>query len=79
MDFSQTQMKVVAIMGELNARAQWSVNGPNGSVIDAYMVGGRIVIVHFYEDGGCDHYVQGHGGTWDAMETQLHQIAAEAV
>lgn len=64
---------------ELNGRTLWEVPGPNGGFLRGYSLHGAVVIVHFYEDGGCSHYVAGHGNTWDAMETQLHQIAAEAV
>lgn len=79
MNFRETQFKVNTIMGELSARHLWSAKATVGSYVDAYRVGDQVVIVHTYKDGGCSHYVQGHGNTWEAMETQLHQIAAEAV
>lgn len=82
MNKSETRSKVHnEIMRELNARLMWEIKGPTDTEIAslcAYTVGCEIVIVQFYKDGGCQHYVQGHGNTWEAMETQLHQIAAEA-
>ena len=82
MDYQATRTKVHSIMGELNARQLSECAGPNktgpmASVLEFWSVGGQCVIVQYWtKAGGCQHYMPGSGNTWDAMETQLHQLDA---
>lgn len=71
-----TMRLVRPVLTELGARSLWQAPASNGSFIDAQVIGLNIVLFHYYKDGGVQHYVPGHGGTFEAMATQLHQLAA---
>lgn len=85
MDYQATRTKVRSIMIELNAHqlsecAGPNKTGPSASVLQFWSVGGQCVIVQYWtKAGGCQHYMPGSGNTWDAMETQLHQLHAANV
>lgn len=67
--------RVRPILIDLEARCLWQAKGPNGSLLDAQVIGGSVVIFHYYAEGGVQHYVPGSNG-FDGMGTQLHQLAA---
>lgn len=85
MNYQDTRSKVHSIMADLGARQLSECAGPNKtgpmqSVLEFWNIGGQCVIVQYWvKAGGCQHYMPGAGLAWDAMETQLHQLAAASL
>lgn len=78
----QTLDKVATLMYEATGGSCQCITQQKlryGQMFELWLVGAETVAVHYFSDGGCMHYVQGHGSGWDVMATQLHQIAAKAV
>lgn len=73
---SETITRMRPILNDLEARSMWQAALKNGSFVDAQLIGQQVVLFHYYAEGGVQHYVPGVGGTFDAMVTQLHQLAA---
>lgn len=76
---SEAMTRVQPTLVDLDARCLWQVKGPNNSILEARVVGQSVVIFQYFAEGGVAHYVPGVGGTFDAMVTQLHQLAATVV
>jgi hypothetical protein len=78
MDKNETRKKIAGIMDELGANCLNVISDPDKRFdLEFWRVGDEIVIVQIWEEGGCNHFIQGAGNTWDAMETQLYQIDAK--
>jgi hypothetical protein len=49
---------ITKIMTEAKATCLWRVGGPNGSALEGWTVGKRVVIVQAFKEGGWSHYLQ---------------------
>lgn len=58
-DAIRNALRVVnKIMTQAKAMCLWQIQGPRNSVLEAWVIGQRIVIVQAYADGGWSHYLQ---------------------
>jgi hypothetical protein len=68
---AETRDKVAAIMDKVGARTLAEVRGPNDSALRFYATGGGVVVVQFWHDGGCTHYIGARDALWSTFEADL--------
>lgn len=59
----------------INGRQVADLPGPNGSSLEFWVVGGQVVIVQYWPEGGCTHYMPSPDITWKGFEVDLERLA----
>lgn len=75
MNKRESKGRVGQLMPE-DARCLWVVNVKGCQFeLEGWLVNGTIVIVQYFDVGGCTHYVQSKTLTWDNMKAELESLA----
>lgn len=69
----KTREKVVDIMVKVGGFSKLYIPF-DGFDLEFWQVGTHVVIVQYWHEGGCTHYVESQGITWSAMESDLKHL-----
>jgi len=71
-----TELRVAEIMRRHDARLLRiiPVHDAGDWVIKFYSVDGHVVVVQFWNGGGCSHYIPGDGSTWAQFELDIELL-----
>lgn len=73
MSKASTHKRVASVMPE-GSTVVAEIAGPNQSELEFWNVGGQIVIVQYWPEGGCSHFVPGQGNSWVMFEIQMREF-----
>lgn len=59
----------------VNGRCIAQFPGPNKSTFECWAFPNGVILVQYFKEGGCHHYVDG-GPTWVALEESAKKMAA---
>jgi hypothetical protein len=72
---SQTQVTDIFV-NQLSGHCLNSCKGPNGSTIEFWDVGGRVIIVQLWKDGGWEYYVAGQSSKVEEVALDIRRSMA---
>lgn len=76
--FDIDRAKAHKLMTDAGARQLAEVDGPSGSALAIYGTARGCVIVQTWADGGCTHYCETSGSTWQAMYDEVREMMQPA-